>query len=98
VLKLHQPPGRRIYQFALENLTYYAPNPIWGEIFGPWRNHDRMLLGAKGLALRLRAEGFDTLLIRNDVLGLFQHDADFDQYFRSIAKAPGAEAFDILPP
>lgn len=98
VLKLHQPPGRRIYQFALENLTYYAPNPIWGEIFGPWRNHDRMLLGAKGLAQRLRAEGFDTLLIRNDVLGLFQHDADFDQHFRSIAKAPGAEAFDILPP
>jgi len=98
VLKLHHPPGRRIYQFALENLTYYAPNPIWGEIFGPWRNHDRMLLGAKGLALRLRAEGFDTLLIRNDVLGLFQHDADFDQYFRSIDKAPGAEAFDILPP
>jgi len=98
VQKLHQPPGRRIYQFALENLTYYAPNPIWGEIFGPWRNHDRMSLGAKGLALRLRAEGFDTLLIRNDVLGLFQHDADFDQYFRSIDKAPGAEAFDILTP
>lgn len=97
VQKLHQPPGRRIYQFALENMTYYAPNPIWGEIFGPWRNHDRMQLGAKGLALRLRAEGFDTLLIRKDVLGLFEHDADFTQYFRSIDKAPGAEAFDILP-
>ena len=98
VQRLHQPPGRRIYQFALENLTYYAPNPIWGEIFGPWRNHDRMLLGAKGLAERLRAEGFDTLLIRNDVLGMFKPDADFDQYFRSIGQAPGAEAFDLLPP
>lgn len=98
VQRLHQPPGRRIYQFALENLTYYAPNPIWGEVFGPWRNHDRMLLGAKGLAERLRAEGFDTLLIRNDVLGMFQPDADFERYFRSIGQAPGAEAFDLLPP
>jgi len=29
---------------------------------------------------------------------MFEHDADFAQYFRSIDKAPGAEAFDILPP
>jgi hypothetical protein len=98
VQALHQPPGRKIYQFALENLNYYAPQPMWGEIFGPWRNVDRFGLTAEALARRLHSEGFDTLLSRNDVLAGFKSDPNFDRYFRSVAKSADAEAFDIVPP
>ena len=94
---LHAYPGRRIYQFALENLAYYLPQPTWGEVFGPWRNHDRVHLPAAALAHRLRAEGFDTVLMRADVAARFRQDADFARHFRLLIDTPAAQAYDILP-
>lgn len=92
---------RKIYQIGLENLIYYAPAPIWGEVFGPWRYSERlqigMQVGAQALAQRLSNDGFNTLLARDDVLQDFLHDPEFDRYFRSIEKGAGAEAFEVLP-
>lgn len=98
---LHLLEDRRIYQIGLENLIYYAPAPIWGEVFGPWRYSERlqigMQVGAQALAQRLSNDGFNTLLARDDVLLDFRHDPEFERYFRSVEKGAGAEAFEVLP-
>jgi hypothetical protein len=60
---LREHPAGRIYQFELEDGIYYAPQPIWGDVFGPWRYADYAALGAPGLRSRLSREGFDSLLV-----------------------------------
>lgn len=99
--KLRLSADLKIYQIGLENLIYYAPAPIWGEVFGPWRYVERLQIGlqvgAQALAQRLKSDGFNTLLVRDDVLRDFRRDPEFDNYFRSIEKGAGAEAFEVLP-
>ena len=35
---LKQHSNGKIYQFGFEDAIYYAPAPIYGDFFGPWRN------------------------------------------------------------
>lgn len=78
---LRERPAGRIYQFAMEDAIYYAPNPIWGEVFGPWRYSDYAALDAPALHKRLSAEGFDSLLIHTGRAGNVVAKADFDRHF-----------------
>jgi hypothetical protein len=60
---LRDHPQGRIYQIGLEGEIHYAPQPIWGDHFGPWRYGDYLRLDAPALRERLLAEGFDALLV-----------------------------------
>ena len=96
LVQLRQQPNLKIYQFGLEGIIYYAPNPIWGEIFGPWRYSDLNGLSIPELSSYLRKQGFDTLLIRNEALTHFLQQDDFNQYFEHIISGNGAQAYRIL--
>ena len=60
---LRDHPQGRLYQIGLEGEIHYAPQPIWGDHFGPWRYRDYLRLDAAALRQRLRDEGFDALLV-----------------------------------
>ncbi|MDD0840989.1 hypothetical protein PSQ40_20600 [Curvibacter sp. HBC61] len=91
-------PGLKIYQWGLEDAIYYAPNPIWGEVFGPWRQADLVDLSAPELAAHLHRQGFNTLLVRDNVLERLQQLPGFEQHFTLLSDGKGGQAFQILPP
>lgn len=96
--RLHQRPGLRMYQFALEGSLYYAPPHTRGEIFGPWRNHDYYGLPAAELAQRLHQQGFNTVLMRRDVAESFGRDPAFSRFFELLDQDKDAQAFSLGPP
>ena len=49
---LRDHPQARIYQLGLEESLYYAPRPIWGDVFGPWRYRDYQSLSPQALRRR----------------------------------------------
>jgi hypothetical protein len=90
----------RIYQWGLEGVIYYAPHPIWGDHFGPWRYRDRDIqrLSSNDLAKKLTHDGFETLLVRSDSVPGLEAKPDFRRYFQEIAGANGHKAYRILNP
>jgi hypothetical protein len=85
----------RIYQFGFEGLIYYAPKPIWGDHFGPWRYRDRLGLPTQGLASKLRSDGFDILLVKSDIANTLESKKDFDLYFEKILAQQGGNVYRI---
>lgn len=78
-----QPIGK-IYQLGLEDSLYYAPQPVWGEVFGPWRYRDVQQLAAPQLHEKLSRWGFDAFAI---------HTARFPDV---ASRAAFAEWFELL--
>lgn len=60
---LRAQPAGRIYQLGVEDSLYYAPQPVWGEVFGPWRYRDVQSLAPEAMHRKLSADGFDALVI-----------------------------------
>ncbi|KQP43547.1 hypothetical protein ASF44_29945 [Pseudorhodoferax sp. Leaf274] len=56
-------PAGRIYQLGVEDSLYYAPQPVWGEVFGPWRYRDVQSLPAPEMHRKLSSQHFDALVI-----------------------------------
>ena len=98
--QLDQSATGRIYQWGLESVIYYAPHPIWGDHFGPWRYRDRNLvaLSPNDLAKKLTQDSFQTLLVRSDFVPGLEAKPDFRRYFQEIAGANGHKAYRILNP
>ncbi len=60
---MRQNPLIKTYQFGLEDAIYYAPNPIWGDHFGPSRYRDFASLAPRELHAKLINLGFDSMLV-----------------------------------
>lgn len=96
LVQLHEIPDLKIYQWGLEDAIYYAPNPIWGEVFGPWRYSNLNELSVPALATYLHEQGFNTLLIRDNVLAPLLQQSDFPHYFKNLGHGNGAQAYHII--
>lgn len=78
---LRDHPQARIYQLGLEESLYYAPRPIWGDVFGPWRYRDYQSLSPQALYRKLAAQGFTAIIIRTDRQLPVLAQGGFAQYF-----------------
>ena len=76
-------PPMRLYQYGMEAVLYYAPKPIWGDHFGPWRYNDFMALAPREQAAKLRQSGFDTLVVKRTFVSSKLEDPLFQQCFES---------------
>jgi hypothetical protein len=56
-------PVGRVYQLGVEDSLYYAPQPVWGEVFGPWRYRDVQSLPPQQMHTKLSSERFTALVI-----------------------------------
>ena len=74
-------PVGKLYQLGLEGSLYYAPSPVWGDIFGPWRYRDLVNLAPDALHRRLAAERFDALVIDTQRMPEVSARPGFDAYF-----------------
>lgn len=91
------PTGGRLYQIALNDSLYLAPNPVWGDIFGPWRYAAYVYLSAAELAQKLRAGGFDTIVIQTSLAPYVHTKAGFDRHFTLLHEHDGVRAYRVLP-
>ncbi len=78
---LQRDPTARVYQNGMEAALYYAPQPIWGDHFGPWRYRDFMTLPPRELAGKLRRLGFDLLVVKIWFVSSMLDDPIFRQCF-----------------
>jgi len=93
-LKIH--PVGRIYQFGIGEFKYYAPNPIWGDYFGPWRYSDFAPLEPAQLARSLKTHDFGHMLVH---AGLFPEIASrpgFNDYFKEIRSDGAVKLYRIM--
>lgn len=79
---LRSHPQVKVYQLGLEDAIYYAPHPIWGEVFGPWRYRDYSELPPNQLFQKLRQEGFTALAIHTGRFPTVNIQANFEHYFQ----------------
>ncbi len=79
---LRSHPQTKVYQLGLEDAIYYAPRPIWGEVFGPWRYHDYSELPSDRLFQKLKKEGFTALVIHTGRFPAVNIRAHFEHYFQ----------------
>ena len=89
-LRTHPEPGR-LYQVALNDSLYFAPNPVWGDIFGPWRYSDFVYLPADQLARKLRDQQFSRIVIQTALAPYIHTKPDFDRHFQLITEKDGVK-------
>lgn len=77
-------PYVKIYQINLEDTLYYAPRPIWGDVFGPWRYRDYASLSPQALHDKLAAEGFTALAVHTGRAADMVEREGFGQYFELV--------------
>ncbi|MCU4118369.1 ArnT family glycosyltransferase [Variovorax sp. N23] len=90
-------PVGRIYQLGNEDSLFYAPQPVWGEIFGPWRYRDYASLGVADLHRKLAAEKFDALVIHTERLPQFVTQPDFARYFEGVWTEGPVKLYKLKP-
>ncbi|WP_198969039.1 ArnT family glycosyltransferase [Xylophilus sp. ASV27] len=89
--------GLRVYQSGMEGALYYAPPPIWGDHFGPWRYRDFVTLPPRELAQRLRQQKFDTLVLSVAGRERLLDDPDMARYFTEVRSDPFFRIFRVKP-
>ena len=94
---LHKLPNAHIYQFGMEAALYYAPQPIWGDHFGPWRYRDFVTLPPAPLAAKLRDHHFDTLVVQLKFIAATLEDSRFQQCFDTLYKDHTFGVYRVLP-
>lgn len=77
-------PQTKIYQVGLEDNIYYAPRPIWGEVFGPWRYTDYIGLPAEAMFRKLSEQGFTALVIHTGRAPMVDVQRNFECYFQLV--------------
>ncbi|MGJ7580428.1 ArnT family glycosyltransferase [Variovorax sp. RHLX14] len=78
---LRENPSGRIYQLGLEESLYYAPHPVWGDVFGPWRYADVVALPPAAMHRKLISQGFDALVLDTARWPALAGQAGFDRFF-----------------
>ncbi|WP_398501405.1 ArnT family glycosyltransferase [Variovorax sp.] len=91
-------PVGRLYQVGLNDSIYFAPNPVWGDIFGPFRYSDYLYLPADQLARKLASQQFGSIVIQTALAPYVHTKPDFDKYFSLIVEKDGVKAYRILAP
>jgi hypothetical protein len=93
---LRQHPSGKLYQVALSDAIYYAPNPVWGDMLGPWRYGDFISLPPEQLANKLVAQGFGAIVFHTGWVPNFDKQPGFDRRFALMAEKDGVKAYRIL--
>jgi len=95
--QLRAHPVGRIYQIGVEDSLYYAPQPVWGDVFGPWRYSDYTALDAAQLHRKLAAEHFDALVVHTGRFPQVAAQPGFDRYFESAGTDGPVKLYQLKP-
>ena len=76
--------------------TYFAGGPVWGDVFGPYRYADYLLLPAGPMARKLAEHGLGTIVVRTALGPYVDGKPDFERYFQLVAEQDGVKAYRVL--
>jgi hypothetical protein len=95
---LHAHPTGRIYQLGVEDSLYYAPQPVWGEVFGPWRYRDVQTLLAPEMYHKLSGQQFDALVVDTERVPGVVTQPDFGEWFELLHSAGSVQVYRLKAP
>lgn len=90
-------PVGRLYQLGLEDSLYYAPQPVWGDVFGPWRYRDVQDLSAPALHRKLSAGGFNALVVDTSRFPDVTTRPGFSEWFELLQSDDHVRLYHLLP-
>ena len=90
-------PVGKLYQLGLEGSLYYAPSPVWGDVFGPWRYRDVVDLAPDELHRKLAAQRFEALVIDTQRMPQVDARAGFDKYFTLLHAEDSIRLYRLIP-
>jgi hypothetical protein len=90
-------PVGKLYQLGLEGSLYYAPSPVWGDIFGPWRYRDVVDLAPAELHRKLAAQNFDALVIDTQRMPQVTAKPGFGAYFTLLHSEDSIRLYRLTP-
>ena len=88
---------KRLYQLGLEESLYYAPQPIWGDVFGPWRYADVVGLAPQAMHRKLASQGFEALVLDTARWPNLATQPGFDRFFILRHTEGAARLYSIAP-
>lgn len=91
-------PAGKIYQLGLEDSLYYAPQPVWGEVFGPWRYRDVQRLSPQQLHEKLSGWGFDAFAIDTARAPHVDRQPAFAQWFELLYSDGRVRLYRLIRP
>jgi hypothetical protein len=94
---LRDHPAGKIYQMGMEGSIYYAPRPVWGEVFGPWRYRDFATLAPATLHAKLSAQGFDTLVVNTGLMPDVTTRPEFEKWFTPVHAEQSVHLYRLAP-
>lgn len=93
---LNSIPGARIYQNGMEGAIYYAPHPIWGDHFGPYRYRDFVSGSPATLAKKLQDLNLNTLVLRIAFSSHLMLNDEFHKYFVELHASPHFKVYRTI--
>lgn len=91
------PQSGRLYQVGLSDAIYFAPNPVWGDVFGPYRYADFLLLPPPEMARKFAQHGFGTIVVQTAVGPYLTAVPGFERHFQLLVQKDGVKAYRIVP-
>lgn len=85
----------RIFNIALADAVYYAPHPIWGDVFGPWRFRDIMSDDPIKFANELNKRNFDSVIVDEPLGGALESSQLFKKYFSIEFESDGIKLYRL---
>lgn len=88
-------PIGRVYQLGVEDSLYYAPQPVWGEVFGPWRYRDVQRLPPQQMHRKLSSQHFDALVIDTERVPGVVTQPGFGDWFELLRSAGSVQLYRL---
>lgn len=85
----------RLYIVALSDAIYFAHQPAWGDMFGPWRYADFVLQPPAEMARRLAAAGFGTIAIHTRTVPILDGQDGFADHFERLHDSAGTRVYRV---
>lgn len=71
----------KLYIVALSDAIYFAHQPAWGDMFGPFRYADFVMQKPEEMGRRLAAAGFGTIAIHTQTVPILDGQSGFADHF-----------------
>lgn len=85
----------KLYIVALSDAIYFAHQPAWGDVFGPWRYADFVMQKPAEMGQRLAAAGFGTIAIHTRTVPILDAQSGFTDHFELLYDKEGTRIYRV---
>lgn len=85
----------KLYIVALSDAIYFAHQPAWGDMFGPYRYADFVMQAPAEMGRRLAAGGFGTIAIHTPTVPILDSQPGFTDHFELLQDHKGTRIYRV---